>query len=226
MQQPTFQITTLEENDDYGKFIFEPLEQGFGHTLGVALRRTLLTSVKGAGVSQVKIDGIKHKFSTLKGMREDIIDFTLNLKQLRIKYDGDEPVELTLDVTGQKEIKASDIQAPALVQITNPELVLAHLADRKSKLKAKIIVETGYGYILAEERKTNTLGVIPLDTAYTPVLRVKYEVKETRVGQRTDLDKLILEVWTNGTVSPSSVISHAAEVMINYFNQIIHHLFI
>ncbi|NMC35597.1 DNA-directed RNA polymerase subunit alpha [Candidatus Beckwithbacteria bacterium] len=221
MLQPQFKIETLEEKDGYAKLSIEPLEQGYGHTLGNALRRTLLTSIKGAAAASVKIDGVKHRFSTLSGMKEDVVEFCLQLKQLRIKYEGDEPVELRLEVSGKKEITAAAIEAPAGVEILNPELVLAHLSDAKAKLKAIITVESGYGYKLAEERRTSTVGVIPLDTAYSPILRVKYDVKETRVGQRTDFDNLLLDIWTDGTVKPQDAVVSAAKTLISYFNQIV-----
>lgn len=219
--QPQFTIKPIVEKDDYAKLSIEPLDQGFGHTVGNALRRTLLTSISGAGISQVKIDGIKHKFSTLEGMKEDIVEFILQLKEIRIKYEGEESVDLHIDVTGKTEVTAGDIQVPSGVEIINKNLVLAHLSGDKAKLKATLTVETGSGYKLAEERKTTTLGVIPLDTAYSPVVRVKYEVKETRVGRRTDFDNLIMEIWTNGTILPADAVKKAAETVIAYFEQMV-----
>ena len=221
MLQTPFTIKTLEENDGYAKLSIEPLDQGYGHTLGNALRRTLLSSIKGAAVAQVKIDGVKHRFSTLAGMKEDTVEFMLQLKQLRIKYNGDEPIELRLDVSGKKEVTAADIEVPAGVEIINQDLVLAHLADTKSKLKAILTVESGYGYKLAEERRTTSVGVIPLDTAYSPILRVKYDIKETRVGQRTDFDNLILDIWTDGTIKPQDAVIQAAATLNSYFKQIV-----
>ncbi|MGI5828288.1 MAG: DNA-directed RNA polymerase subunit alpha, partial [Patescibacteria group bacterium] len=221
MMKPQFAIKPLIEESDYAKVSIEPLEQGYGHTIGNALRRTLLTSIKGAGVAQVRINGVKHKFSTLEGMKEDVVDFILQLKQMRVKYDGEEAVELNLDVTGKEEVLASDIETPSGVEIINKDLVLAHLTGDKARLKATITVDSGYGYKLAEERKTSTLGVIPLDTAYSPVRRVKYEVKETRVGGRTDLDNLVMDIWTDGTISPSEAITAAAGTLMGYFDQIV-----
>ena len=221
MLQTPFTVKTLEEKDGYAKLSIEPLDQGYGHTLGNALRRTLLSSIKGAAVAQVKIDGVKHRFSTLAGMKEDTVEFMLQLKQLRIKYAGDEPVELRLEVSGKKEITAKDIEVPSGVEIINPELILAHLSDAKAKLKAILTVESGYGYKLAEERRTTSVGVIPLDTAYSPILRVKYDIKETRVGQRTDFDNLILDIWTDGTIKPQDAVTQAAATLNSYFKQIV-----
>ncbi|NMB56967.1 DNA-directed RNA polymerase subunit alpha [Candidatus Beckwithbacteria bacterium] len=221
MNNLQFLIKPIEEKRDYAKLVIEPLEQGYGHTIGNALRRVMLSSLKGAGISQVKIDGVGHKFTTLKGMKEDVVDFILNLKQVKVKYDGDEPVDLYLDFKGKGEVKASDIEVPSGVEIINPELVLANLADDKSKLKAVITVESGFGYILAEERKVNTIGVIPVDTSFSPVSRVKVDVLQTRVGRRTDFDKLILELWTDGTVNPIDAVRQASEILIAYFKQIV-----
>jgi len=220
MNNPQFTIKPLEVKSDYGMFSIEPLEQGFGHTLGNSLRRTLLSSLKGAGVSFVRIDGIKHQFSSLEGMKEDVVEFLLNLKQLRVKYSGEEPIEMELDATTDV-ITAADIQVPSEVEIINKDLVLAHLSDGKKKLKATITVESGLGYVLAEERKTNTVGIIPLDTSYSPVLRAKFDVKQTRVGGRTDFDNLIMEIWTDGTIEPMTALTEAAKVLQSYLEQII-----
>jgi len=220
MNKPQFVINSLEIKPDYGMFSIEPLEQGFGHTLGNAMRRILLTSLKGAGVSFVRIEGVKHQFTTLEGMKEDIVELILNLKQLRVKYDGSEPIEMDLTSKGNL-VTAADIEAPSEVEIINKDLILAHLADSKKKLKATITVESGYGYVLAEERKSNTVGIIPLDTSYTPVLRAKFDVKQTRVGGRTDFDNLIMEIWTDGTVDPKTALLEAAKVLQSYLDQII-----
>jgi len=221
MMKPQFAVKPMVEENDYAKLSIEPLEQGYGHTIGNALRRTLLSSIKGSAVSQVRIDGVKHRFSTLEGMREDIVDFILQVKQLRVKYDGDEPIEMKLEVNGKEEVLASDIEVPAGVEIINKDLVLAHLTGEKTKLKATLTVESGFGYQLSEERKVTTLGVIPLDTAFSPVTRVKYEVKATRVGRRTDFDNLIMDVWTDGTVAPTEAVKKAAQTLIGYFDQIV-----
>jgi len=221
MIDPLFQIKKEKETATFGQLVIEPLEKGYGHTLGNALRRVLLTSLPGAAITQVKIRGVKHQFSTLPGLKEDIIELILNLKSLQLQYDGQKPVKLNLDVTGPAEVKASDIEAPAAVKIVNPDLVLGHLADKKSRLKAELVVESGFGYSPAEERKTDKLGVIIVDASFSPIRKVNYKVESTRVGRRTDLDRLVLEITTNGTIKPSEALKKAAEILVAYFNQVV-----
>ena len=221
MINPLFQIKKEKETADYGKFVIEPLQQGYGHTLGNTLRRVLLTSLLGAAVTQVKITGVKHQFSTLEGLKEDIIEFILNLKQLRIKYEGEKPAKLTLEVNGPRVVKASDIKAPAKVEIINKDHVLSNLANKKSRLKAEIMVESGFGYSPAEERKSEKLGVIPVDASFSPIKKVNYQVEATRVGRRTDLDRLIFELTTDGTIKPSQALKNAANILVEYFNQVV-----
>jgi len=219
MLSPQFTVTAKKETADYGQFIIEPLEQGYGHTIGNALRRCLLTSLPGAAVMEATIDGVHHQFTALSGMKEDIVKFILNVKQLRIKYSGEDEVELKLDAKGPGEVKAKDIQAPSGVEILNKDLVLAKLADSKSKLKAKLKIGVGLGYSPMEERKVTTVGVIPVDAAFSPVQRVNYQVVSTRVGRRTDFDKLVMEIWTDGTVVPKNALEEAAKILVRYFRQ-------
>lgn len=221
MVDPLFQIKKEKETANFGRFVIEPLEQGYGKTLGNALRRVLLTSLPGAAVTRVKITGVKHRFSTLEGLKEDIIEFILNLKQLQIKYEGERPAKLTLEVTGPKEVKAADIKTPAKVEIVNKDHLLGNLADKKSKLKAEMVVELGFGYSPAEERKSEKLGVISIDASFSPVRKVNYQVEATRVGRRTDLDRLIFEITTNGTIKPSEALKQAANILVAYFNQVV-----
>jgi len=221
MIDPIFRIKTEEESATFGRFVIEPLEQGFGQTLANSLRRVLLTSLSGAAITQIKINGVKHKFSTLEGMSEDIIDLILNLKQVRFKYDGEKPVKLELEKNGPGQVKAGDIKTPATIQVVNKDQVLASLADKKSKLKMEITVEKGFGYLPATVEKSEKLGVIPIDASFTPVKKVNYQVESTRVGQRTDLDKLVLEITTDGTVKPKDALKSSAKVLITFFNQII-----
>jgi len=219
MLKPQFTVTAEKESADYGKFIIEPLEQGYGHTVGNALRRCLLTSLPGAAVTEVEVDGVRHQFSTLSGMKEDIVEFILNVKQLRIKYSGEGEVQLRLEAKGPGKVIARDIKTPAQVEIVNPDLVLAKLADNKSKLKATLKVGVGMGYSPMEERKVSTVGVIPVDAAFSPIQRVNYQVVSTRVGRRTDFDKLVMEVWTDGTVEPRQALDEAARILVKYFKQ-------
>jgi len=221
MFEPLFNIKTEQENAEFGKFVIEPLEQGFGHTLGNSLRRVLLTSLPGAAITQIKINGVKHKFSTLEGMSEDVVDLILNLKQVRLKYEGEKPIKLELDKNGPGQIKAGDIKTPANIQVINKDHVLASLADKKSRLKIEMVVERGFGYLPAETRKSDKLGVIFLDAAFSPVKRVNYQVEATRVGQRTDFDRLIMEITTDGTIKPKEALKSSAKILIAFFNQIV-----
>lgn len=216
-----FTFKVEEEKADYGIFSIEPLSQGYGHTLGASLRRVLLTSLPGNAITQAKIDKVRHPFSTIPGVKEDVIEFLLNLKKVRISYNGEEPVKLTLDKKGPGPVLAGDIKTPGNVQITNPDLHLATLADNKSGISVEFQVERGVSYSFADERKTGVVGVIVLDAIFSPVLRVNYRLEATRVGRLTNYDKLILEIWTDGTIKPSDAIKKAAEILRDYYTQII-----
>ena len=211
------EVQTEKETQEYGKFIIEPLDQGYGHTIGTSLRRVLLTSLQGAAITQVKISGVRHQFSSMAGMTEDIVEFILNLKKVRLKITGDKPVKLTLDVKGPKEVKAKDIQTSAGCEIVNGDLTLAHLADSKSKLTGHIIAENGSGYSIADERKTGEIGVIPIDANFSPITHVNYKVEATRVGPVTNYDKLTLEITTDATVKPSEALKQAAKILVDHF---------
>lgn len=219
MNQPLFEIEQEEIKKGYGRYIISPLEQGYGDTLGNSLRRVLLTSLPGAAVMSVRISGVKHQFSTLKGMKEDVVEFILNLKKVRITYEGDKPAKASISVKGPGEVRAKDIQTDSTVVIANPEMVLAVL-DKGAKLDAKLEIEAGSGYSPAEERKTGEVGLIPLDASFSPVVRVNYRVEETRVGRFTNYDKLILEIWTDETIKPKDALLEAAKILIAYFTQI------
>ena len=216
-----FQIKTENTKDNFGRFSIEPLEQGYGHTIGASLRRVLLTSLPGAAITQVKISGLKHQFGTVDGVKEDGVDLLLNLKKVRVAYSGDEPAKLTLVGKGKGEVKASQISSPTGVKIANGDLCIATLSDDKSKLEVDMQVETGVGYSSAEERKTATIGVIPMDADFSPVRRVNYRVEETRVGRLTNFDKLTLEIWTDGTISPEDALKKSAAILITYLDQVV-----
>lgn len=220
MQEPIFETKIEEQKENYAKFVITPLEQGYGNTLGNSLRRVLLTSLPGAAITTVRIAGVRHQFSTLKGMREDIVEFLLNLKKVRVSYEGDKPAKASISIKGPKEIKASDLELDPSVKVANPELTLAFLNDG-AKLDAKIEIESGSGYSPAEDRKTGEIGLIPLDATFSPVVRVNYKIEETRVGRLTNYDKLILELWTDGTVSAKDALSKASSILLAYFNQIV-----
>lgn len=219
MFDPRFKVKTEKETPDFGVFIIEPLEQGYGHTLGNALRRILLSSLLGAAITTVKIEGVKHQFSTLPGLKEDIVEFILNLKKVRLKIHGEKTAKLRLSVTGPKKITAQDLEVPAEVEIVNKDLYLGSLAA-KNKIEIGLTAEQGLGYSLAEERKTGTVGVIPLDATFSPVLRVNYKVEATRLGRMTNLDKLILEITTDGTLTPRVALEEAAKILVAHFLQI------
>lgn len=214
------EVETEQETASFGKFIIKPLDQGYAHTIGNSLRRVLLTSMPGAAIIQVKIAGVKHQFSSLPGMSEDIVEFILNLKKVRLKITGDKPVKLNLEVKGPKIILARDIEKAAGVEIINGDLVLAHLADAKAKLSARLIVQNNTGYSLVEERKSDEIGVIPVDANFSSVVRVNYKVEATRVGRLTNYDKLIIEISTDETIKPSEALKKAAKILVDHFTTI------
>lgn len=220
MFEPNFKINVLEEKQGYGKFSIDPLDAGFGQTLGNALRRVMLTSMPGAAVTNIKIDGVKHQFSTISGLKEDCVEFVLNIKKIRFILSENQPVKVTLSVHGPKEIKASDLKLSGGVEVANKDLYLGTLTDSKSKIEAELTVDHGYGFMPVEEQTVKTIGVIPLDAVFTPVTRVNYTVSATRVGRMTNLDKLTLEVWTDGTIEPLIALKTAAKLLVSYFMQV------
>lgn len=224
MNEPIFEIKRKGKKGNYASFIISPLGQGYGHTLGNSLRRVLLTSLSGTAITTAKITGVKHTFSSLKGAKEDVVEFLLNLKKVRFSTDTDiksgKSVKATISTTTAGEVLAKDIKVESNVKVANPELVLANL-NKGSKLSVTMEIETGVGYSPAEDREAKTVGLIPLDASFSPVVRVNYTVEETRVGRLTNYDKLILEVWTDGTVTPSDTIKEAATILVSYFNQVI-----
>jgi DNA-directed RNA polymerase subunit alpha len=220
MNDPIFQIKTERETQTEGVFVIEPLEQGYGNTIGNPLRRVLLSSLPGAAITFVKIGGVRHQFTTIPGLKEDVVELILNIKKIRVQYTGEKPIQIELDVTGPGEVKAGDIKCPTGVSIANKDLVLGNLADKKSKLSIEMTVERGYGYSPFEDRKSDTLGIIPIDATFTPVVRVNQKIESTRVGRMTNFDKLILEIYTDGTISPSDALKEATKTLISYFEQL------
>jgi len=198
----------------YGKFEVKPLERGFGITLGNSLRRILLSSLRGAAVAAVKIDGVQHEFSTIPGVREDVTDIILNLKELRLQLHTGDRETLKIKATGEKVLTAKDIEVPSSVTVLNPDLHIATLAP-DSKLDMELFVRMGKGYVPADRNKDENavIGVIPIDSIYSPVLKVNFNVTNARVGQMTDYDRLILEVWTNGSVAPEDAVAFAAKIL-------------
>lgn len=221
MIQPSFKVIEEKKEKGYTQFVIEPLEPGFGNTLGVALRRVLLTSIEGAAVTSVQIAGVRHMFSTLPGLKEDVIELIFNIKTLRVKLpEGVNSATISLSKTGPGEILASDIETKDGVEVVDPKHYLGSLADKKSKIEIEMTVERGLGYSLAEERKIATVGVIPIDAIFTPINKVNYKVEQTRVGRQTNYDKLNLEVWTDGTIDAKVALDKASSILVNYFKQI------
>ncbi|MBI4097573.1 MAG: DNA-directed RNA polymerase subunit alpha [Candidatus Levybacteria bacterium] len=221
MIEPNFKLKEENVTEDYGEFSIEPLEPGYGHTLGTALRRVLLISIPGVAVTSVKINGAKHRFSTLPGLKENIVDLLLNIKGLNLKLlNSKDQSTIKLSVKGPKEITGKDLELSEDVEVVNPTHYIGTLADKKAKLEMELTLERGYGYSLAEDRRSNALGVIPTDAIYTPIRRVNFSVSATRVGRLTNLDKLNIIIWTNGVVSPRQALDQAAKTLNSYFLQI------
>ncbi len=208
-------IEVRERRDNYAKFVIEPLERGFGITLGNALRRVLLSSIPGAAVTYMKIDGVLHEFSTIPGMAEDTIALMLNLKGLPVKLNSEEPKVLTLSVSGARDVTAGDIVPDADVEILDPSYRLCSLSSKDAKLTMEIGVEKGRGYVMADRQRNveHMIGLIPLDSIFSPNRKVNFTVDDTRVGQSVDLDRLTIEVETNGSITPDESLSQAAAIM-------------
>jgi len=212
MQKPHVEVEKLE--DSYGRFIVEPLERGLGHTLGNSIRRILLSSIPGAAITSLRIEGVVHEFTTIEGVKEDTMDIILNLKGVILRIHDEGQHSLFIDVTGPRTVTAGDIQAPAEVEIVNPDLKICTM-NGKGKLKMEMTAQKGRGYVSAEHLGgiREVAGTIPLDAMFSPVVRVSYQVETTRVGQRTDYDKLILEVNTNGSIDPKDALVRAAQIL-------------
>jgi len=214
--KPNIEITEISEDKKYGRFVVEPLERGYGTTLGNSLRRIMLSSLPGSAISQVKIDGVLHEFSSIPGVKEDVTEIIMNLKSLAIKNtsETDEPKTAYIEFEGEGVVTAADIQVDQDIEIMNPETVIATLnGGADSKLYMELTITKGRGYVSAEKNKNDELPVIPIDSIYTPVERVNLTVENTRVGQITDFDKLTLDVYTNGTLLPDEAVSLAAKVL-------------
>ncbi|MBB1095539.1 DNA-directed RNA polymerase subunit alpha [Limosilactobacillus agrestis] len=209
-------IHKVEETDNYGKFVVEPLERGYGTTLGNSLRRVLIASLPGAAITSMQIDGVLHEFSTVKGVTEDVTQIILNLKKVSLKLDSEDQKSLELDVKGPAEVTASDIQGDNEVTILNPDLHIATVADG-AELHIKLTADKGRGYLSANDNKARmddlAIGVLPIDSIYTPIERVNYTVENARVGQRNDYDKLTLDVWTDGSLTPTEAVSLGAKIL-------------
>ncbi len=216
-----FHINSLKSTPTYGKFEISPLIGGFGHTIGNSLRRILLITIPGAAITKIKVDGANHLFTTLPGVKEDLVDVSLNLKKVKFNYSKDEPITLTLTKKGAGVVTAADIVDNDLCKVSNPEQVIANITDSKASLKIEMTIERGIGYTLAKEQKTDIVGEIILDATFTPVLKANYEVEPTRLGKKSNYDKLIMEIWTDGSIEPLSALKIAARDLINSLSQIV-----
>lgn len=215
IEKPKIEIVEISEDNRYGKFVCEPLERGYGTTLGNSLRRILLSSLPGAAITSIRIDGVLHEFSTIPGVRDDVTNIILNLKALCLKMYSEEPKVIRIDVEGEKEVTAADISADADIEILNPDLHIATL-NKDGALHMEMTVERGRGYVPAEKNKKpdHVIGVIPIDSIFSPILRVNYTVSDTRVGNVTDYDKLVLEIWTDGSIRPGEALSKSSGILI------------
>jgi DNA-directed RNA polymerase subunit alpha len=241
METITPRIETLEQTGTYGKFVVEPLEPGYGVTLGNSLRRVLLSSIEGAAITSVKIEGVQHEFQTIPGLKEDATELLLNLKEVFVKTHENgngangsggvenlegrlsEAITIHIDAQGQGKITGADVKCPPDVEIANPEVYIASLSEETARLSMEMRVERGRGYVLPEKGgpRSDIIGEIPVSAAFTPVRKVNWQVDPTRVGNRTDYERLLLEITTNGTVRPSEALSEAAQTLSNYFNRFI-----
>lgn len=220
IEKPGIEALDLTADGTYGKFVVEPLERGYGTTLGNSLRRVLLSSLPGYAITSVKIDGVLHEFSTIDGVKEDVTEIVLNLKGVILKIHGDAVKTLYIDASGKGTVTAADIKADSDVEILNPEHVIANLEDG-AVLKMELTADKGRGYVSAERNKQlmqPIIGVIAIDSIYTPVLKVNYTVENTRVGQITDYDKLSIEIWTDGTISAQEAVSLGAKILTDHLN--------
>jgi len=212
--------TKLEVDKDslsltYGKFVAEPFERGYGQTIGTAIRRVLLSSIQAAAVTSIKIDGVSHEFGTIEGVAEDVTEIILNIKQLKLKLHGQSQKKIFLTATGKKDVKAKDIKQDAEMEIVNPELVLCTLTNSNSKINIEMVVDMGRGYVTAEVNKKEEMpiGTLAIDSIFTPVNKVNFTVENTRVGQITDYEKIVLEIWTDGRIKPEDALSFSAKIM-------------
>lgn len=215
-----FKVKTEKESENSAKIAIEPLEAGFGYTLGNSLKRVLLTSLPGAAVTSVKIDGVPHRFSVIDGVLEDVIEIILNIKKIRLSVHSATGIKLILKASGKREVKAKDLVIEGDGEIVNSDQHIATLTDAKSKLNMEMEANQGKGYLMSEERKLNEIGVISVDALFSPVVSVNYNVEPTRVGRRTDFDKLILDVTTDGTIVPLEAINMAARILSDTFRKI------
>jgi DNA-directed RNA polymerase subunit alpha len=213
---PKIEIEAISER--YGRFVVGPLESGYGVTIGNSLRRVLLSSLAGAAITSVRVDGVHHEFSPIAGVKEDTMTLLLNLKQVRMRLHGDEPVRLRLEVEGEGVVTAGDIECPSEVEIVNPELPLLTLDANDSRVEMEMTAERGRGYSPSEERGELGIGQLPVDAVFSPIRRIAYVVDRVRIGEITDFDQLRLDIWTDGTIQPEEALSSAAQMLAKHFS--------
>lgn len=210
-------IKNTKTQGNYASYDIEPLEAGYGVTLGNALRRVLLSSLPGAAVTSIRIEGVQHEFQAVPDVKEDVTDIVLNVKKLRLRSFSDHPVSMRLEVNGERDITAADISVPSTIEIINPDLHLATLDSENAHLEMELVVETGRGYVPADSKEDQPIGVIPVDAIYTPVQKVNYTIEHTRVGQMTNYDKVVLDITTDGTITPDEALRQSADILVRHF---------
>jgi DNA-directed RNA polymerase subunit alpha len=213
-------ITSTESEQNFASYDIEPLEAGYGRTLGNALRRVLLSSLPGAAVTSIKIEGAQHEFQDVPGIKEDVTDIVLNVKKIRLRSFSDRPVTMRVEVNGSRVVTAADIQAPSSIEIVTPDVQICTLDGPDARLDMELVVESGKGYVPAESKEGQPIGQIPVDAIFTPVERVNYIVENTRVGQMTNYDRITLQVWTDGTITPDEALRQASNVLVRHFQLI------
>jgi len=216
MITPNYSTEIVEENATYGKFVIEPLPQSFGHTFGNSLRRTLLSSLKGAAITQIKIEGVSHLFSTLAGIKESALELVLNLKSVKFELPSGDLVKVFLEKKGAGKIFSKDLKGE--IKPVDENIYLAEITDKEGQLNFEAIIEKGTGFLAAEEQEKKEFGFIPIDTYFSPVVKVNYQVEEARVGKKTNFDRLIIEVCTNGSIKPSEALKQASQILAAHFN--------
>jgi DNA-directed RNA polymerase subunit alpha len=216
-------ITPVDTEANYASYDIEPLEAGYGRTLGNALRRVLLSSLPGSAITSIKIEGASHEFQDIPHVREDVTDIVLNVKKIRLRSQSDRPVTMRIEVSGERVVTAADIQAPSTVEIVTPDVYICSLDEPDAHLDMELVVENGKGYVPAESKEGQAIGVIPVDAIFTPVEKVNYVVENTRVGQMTNFDKITLQIWTDGSITPEDALHQAAQVLVQHFQMIADH---
>ena len=220
LQEVQPEVRVIESEENYGHFRIEPLKRGYGHTLGNAMRRVLLSSLPGAAISSIRITGVLHEFADIPDVTEDVTQIILNIKRIRLTSSADVPIELYLSVNREGIVTASDIQCPPEVNIVNPDQLIATLDSDSAELEMSMTVEQGIGFTLSNTQEDTPIGVVPVDAIFTPIRRVEYRVEHARVGQVTDLDALILRVWTDGTLTPETALGQSGQILCDYFSLI------